>query len=167
MFHRQYPQMHSELFVCHVVISELATQWLSSIGYIMYLIQQTVAHLLLLQWNLSITTTDWDTYLPSGAHLCGQGPPRWAPEGRNCYQESIGTFSLHQNTLLNKSQEINFIIEVVVTDRFHCITHKLGISFYKIFWLHYIWEGRKRQLVWCGVLSDFYRTTPSRKFFQV
>ena len=37
-----------------------------------------------LQWNLSITTTQWDTSLPSGAHLGGQGPPRWAPEGRNC-----------------------------------------------------------------------------------
>ena len=33
----------------------------------------------------------------------------------------MGTFSLHKNTLLNKSQVINFIIEVVVTDRFHCI----------------------------------------------
>ena len=37
-----------------------------------------------IQWNLSITTTEWDTYLPSGAHLGGHGPPRWAPEGRNC-----------------------------------------------------------------------------------
>ena len=37
-----------------------------------------------IQWNLSITTTLWDTSLPSGAHLGGQGPPRWAPEGRNC-----------------------------------------------------------------------------------
>ena len=36
------------------------------------------------QWNLSITTTLVDTYLPSGAHLGGQGPPRWAPEGRHC-----------------------------------------------------------------------------------
>ena len=36
------------------------------------------------QWNLSITTTYWDTSLPSGAHLGGQGPPRWPPEGRNC-----------------------------------------------------------------------------------
>ena len=34
-------------------------------------------------WNLSITTTLWDTSLPSGAHLGGQGPPRWAPEGRH------------------------------------------------------------------------------------
>ena len=42
---------------------------------------------LFLQWNLSITTTYWDTSLPSGAHLGGQGPPRWATEGRNCYQE--------------------------------------------------------------------------------
>ena len=73
-----------------------------------------------IQWNLSITTTYWDTSLPSGAHLGGQGPPRWTPEGRHCYQEYIGTLSLHLNTLLNKSQEINFIIEVVVTDRFHC-----------------------------------------------
>ena len=40
--------------------------------------------LFLIQWNLSITITQWDTYLPSGAHLGGQGPPRWAPEGRNC-----------------------------------------------------------------------------------
>ena len=40
-----------------------------------------------IQWNLSITTTYWDTSLPSGAHLGGQGPPRWAPGGRNCYQE--------------------------------------------------------------------------------
>ena len=40
--------------------------------------------LLLLQWNLSITTTLWDISLPSGAYLGGQGPPRWAPEGRNC-----------------------------------------------------------------------------------
>ena len=38
---------------------------------------------IILQWNLSITTTLWDTSLPSGAHLVGQGPPRWAPEGRN------------------------------------------------------------------------------------
>ena len=37
----------------------------------------------ILQWNLSVTTTQWDTSLPSGAHLGGQGPPRWAPEGRN------------------------------------------------------------------------------------
>ena len=37
-----------------------------------------------LQWNLSITTTNWDTSLPSGAHLGDQGPPRWDPEGRNC-----------------------------------------------------------------------------------
>ena len=28
--------------------------------------------------------TEWDTYRPSGAHLGGQGPPRWAPEGRIC-----------------------------------------------------------------------------------
>ena len=40
-----------------------------------------------MQWNLSIATTKWDTSLPSGAHLGGQGPPRWAPGGRNCYQE--------------------------------------------------------------------------------
>ena len=37
-----------------------------------------------IQWNLSITTTQWDTSLPSGAHLGDQGPPRWAPEGRYC-----------------------------------------------------------------------------------
>ena len=42
---------------------------------------------ILVQWNLSITTTYWDTSLPSGAHLGGRWPPRWAPEGRNCYQE--------------------------------------------------------------------------------
>ena len=30
------------------------------------------------QWNLSLTTTQWDTSLPSGAHLGG------APECRNC-----------------------------------------------------------------------------------
>ena len=42
---------------------------------------------LYIQWHLSITTTYWDTSLPSGAHLGGQGPPRWALEGRNCYQE--------------------------------------------------------------------------------
>ena len=36
------------------------------------------------QWNLSITTNLWDNLLPSEAHLGGQGPPRWAPEGRNC-----------------------------------------------------------------------------------
>ena len=36
----------------------------------------------MLQWNLSITTTSWDTSLSSGAHLGVQGPPRWAPEGR-------------------------------------------------------------------------------------
>ena len=34
--------------------------------------------------KLSITTTLWYTSLPSGAHLGGQGPPRWAPEGKNC-----------------------------------------------------------------------------------
>ena len=38
----------------------------------------------LIQWNLSITTTSWDTSLPSGAHLAGQGPPRWASESRHC-----------------------------------------------------------------------------------
>ena len=37
-----------------------------------------------IQWNLSITTTEWETCLPSGAHLGGKGTPRWAPEGRNC-----------------------------------------------------------------------------------
>ena len=37
-----------------------------------------------LQWNLSITITLGDTSLPSGAHLGGQGPPRRAPEGRQC-----------------------------------------------------------------------------------
>ena len=36
----------------------------------------------MIQWNLSITTTEWDTSLPSGAHLGDQ-----APEGRNCWQE--------------------------------------------------------------------------------
>ena len=41
----------------------------------------------LLQWNLSITTTEWDTSLPSGAHLGGPRPPRWATEGRKCFQE--------------------------------------------------------------------------------
>ena len=41
-------------------------------------------HLNIIQWNLSITTTLWDASLPSGAHLGGQGPTRWAPEGRNC-----------------------------------------------------------------------------------
>ena len=30
-----------------------------------------------------------------------------------------GTFSLHRNTLLNKSRTIHFIIQVVVTDRCH------------------------------------------------
>ena len=85
------------------------------------------------QWNLSITTTDWDTSLPSGAHLGGQGPPRWAPEGRNCLQESIGTFGIHLNTLLNKAQVIRFIIEVVVTDRFHCITI-IWHTWYSIHW---------------------------------
>ena len=34
--------------------------------------------ILLIQWNLSITTTKRDISLPSGAHH------RWAPEGRNC-----------------------------------------------------------------------------------
>ena len=38
----------------------------------------------MIQWNLSITTTKLGTSLPYGAHLGGQGPPRWAPEGRNC-----------------------------------------------------------------------------------
>ena len=38
----------------------------------------------IIQWNLAITTTSWDISLPSGAHLGGQRPPRWAPEGRNC-----------------------------------------------------------------------------------
>ena len=42
---------------------------------------KTIYHV---QWNLSIATTQWSTSLPSGAHLGGQGPPRWAPEGRNC-----------------------------------------------------------------------------------
>ena len=41
----------------------------------------------LLQWNLSVMTTEWDISLPSGAHLGGPWPPRWAPEGRNCSQE--------------------------------------------------------------------------------
>ena len=43
-----------------------------------------IERLYVIQWNLSITTTQRDTYLPSGAHLGGQGPPRWAPEGRHC-----------------------------------------------------------------------------------
>ena len=38
----------------------------------------------IVQWNLSITTTWWDTFLPSAAHLGGHWPPRWAPEGRHC-----------------------------------------------------------------------------------
>ena len=38
----------------------------------------------LIQWNLYITTTLWDIYLLSGAHLGGQGPPRWDPEDRHC-----------------------------------------------------------------------------------
>ena len=35
----------------------------------------TIAFLLCkwIQWNLSITTTQWDIYLPSGVHLGGQG----------------------------------------------------------------------------------------------
>ena len=37
-----------------------------------------------IQWNLSITTTLWYIFLPSGAHLGGQGPLRWAPESSNC-----------------------------------------------------------------------------------
>ena len=32
----------------------------------------------------------------------------------------VNCYSLYLNTLLNKSQVIEFIIEVVVTDRFHC-----------------------------------------------
>ena len=39
------------------------------------------------QWNLSVTTTLWETSLPSGANLGGQGPPRWAPGGRHCKYE--------------------------------------------------------------------------------
>ena len=30
------------------------------------------------------SSSRWPTYLPSGAHLGGPWPPRWAPEGRNC-----------------------------------------------------------------------------------
>ena len=64
---------------CHSLLSDdisrnLAALWiLTHCGRVMHI-----------QWNLSITTTWWDTSLPSGAHLGGQGPPRWAPEGRNC-----------------------------------------------------------------------------------
>ena len=36
------------------------------------------------QWNVSITTTEWDTSLPSGAHLGGPWSPRWPPEDKNC-----------------------------------------------------------------------------------
>ena len=38
------------------------------------------------------------------------------------------TLVLHQNTLLNKSQVISCIIEVVVADRFHCISLNSLIS---------------------------------------
>ena len=33
-----------------------------------------INHGITIQWNLSITTTSWDTSLHSGAHLGGQGP---------------------------------------------------------------------------------------------
>ena len=36
---------------------------------------------------------------------------------------------VNKNTLLNKSQAINFIIEVVVTDRFHCSTVVLSVEY--------------------------------------
>ena len=70
-------------------------------------------HHLIIQWNLSVTTTSiikyfthdlfsnvftwrlevpmcscWQ-YLPSGAHLGGPWPPRWAPEGREISQLSV------------------------------------------------------------------------------
>ena len=69
----------------------------------------------------------WDNFLPTGAHQGGHGPPRWAPEGRR--QSLLARvnwyFQSSLNTLLNKSHVINFMIEVVVTDRFHCINFNL------------------------------------------
>ena len=40
---------------------------------------------------------------------------------RQILLELIGSFSFYYNTLLNKSQVMHFILEVVVTDRFHCV----------------------------------------------
>ena len=49
------------------------------------------------QWRLKVSIYSWYQFLPSGAHLGGPWPPRWAPEGREVFHE------------------------VVVIDRFHCI----------------------------------------------
>ena len=108
-----------------------STTWLQLFYYTSFLCPKPFV----LQWNLSITTTEWDTSLLSGADLGSQGPPIWAPE-------IVNTSELVPSVIIkthywNKSHVINFIIEVVITDRFHCITtidncsarERLGISY--------------------------------------
>ena len=50
------------------------------------------------KWRLKVPIYSCKQFLPSGAHLGGQGPPRWAPEGREVSHS------------------------VVVMDRSHCIS---------------------------------------------
>ena len=63
--------------------SRLTCVVVSSIFALTCYLESTTALFNMIQWNLSITTTQRTTSLPSGAHLGGQGPPRWAPEGRH------------------------------------------------------------------------------------
>ena len=44
---------------------------------------------------------------------------------------------LIKNKLLNKSQVINFIIAVVVTDRFHCSKNKIAQIIAKLYIFHW------------------------------
>ena len=73
-----YTILHEIKIQRHVDMTPSPPVVLYSIGICTY------AGQLKIQWNLSITTIWWDTSLPSGAHLGGHGPPRWAPEDRNC-----------------------------------------------------------------------------------
>ena len=70
-----------------------------------------------------------EQFLPSGAHLGGQGPPRWAPEGREVSQE------------------------VVVIDRFHCIeTVFPGMDFYSYLHKGHSYTSKMTSLYWGGSL---------------
>ena len=44
-------------------------------------------HIIRKKYTVKPVYNEIETSLSSGAHLGGQGPPRWAPEGRNCEHE--------------------------------------------------------------------------------
>ena len=69
--------------VKHITKNEVTQNWLykphwyfRDQGTLVIWMQHTPMNNVILQWNLSITTTQWDTSLPSGAHLGGQEWPR-------------------------------------------------------------------------------------------